>query len=719
MKKKRDKNIPKYHGFRIYFFSTVLYFFLVLPIVLILFIKTIPEWIPISDGTEIEGDSTTVDLESQAKVLPSLHSNKNLNIDYTFNNINLALLQPENIDNKIDSLLNRQASRAEPVIVNNTSTVSQSNNKLPEIFLLLIKLLLLSFLAGFAYNLPFKIFFKKKRKGKVLKEKLYHYCKKFLIKSPTINSIILLIPYSISLVYTFYAILFEENVEEAVSRFHIQYFFISLIATTLTILFVYYWQKHRVHIKYIEHIFTAEELRKRIFKIKTGRIRNRLWVSSGMTTLLPLIIVIFYLLISITSLVDTGITNFSEDHTEILYGKYINKIESDNIDDSRRLGWGYVNVFDSTLMLSGIFTGIFTSFIYIFLFIRWTTEGIVGPVKELLANMQLTGQGELDQFSVVRTNDEIGELAEGFNEMSQKLKDYFNNISKINQANSRFVPRQFIEFLGKNSIADVQLGDQVQKEMTILFTDIRSFTSISEEMTPKENFDFLNNYLGYMEPVIRNNKGFIDKFMGDSIMAIFSDQPEDAINAAIEMRIKLQEFNQVMGQFGKPPIDSGIGIHTGNLMLGIVGGEGRMDGTVISDAVNLASRIEGLTKIYGGSIIISEDTLIKLNDPSHYNFRFVDIVKVKGKKEAVYLFEIIDGEPAQIKELKSKTKEKFSKALQLYKNQNFIEANKLFKGVHNINKFDRASELYISRCTNFINKGVPENWDGIEVIEDK
>ncbi|MCP4551240.1 MAG: adenylate/guanylate cyclase domain-containing protein [Bacteroidetes bacterium] len=718
MKKKRDKSIPKYHGFRIYFFSTVLYFFLVLPIVLILFIKTLPEWIPIPDGTEIEGDSTTVDLEPQARVLPSLHSNKNLNIDYTFNNINLAL-QPENIDNKIDSLLNRQASRAEPDIINNTSTVPQGNNKFQESFLLLIKLLLLSFLAGFAYNLPFKIFFKKKRKGKAPKEKLYHYCKKFLIKSPSINSIILLIPYSISLVYTFYAILFEKNVEEAVSRFHIQYFFISLIATTLTILFVYYWQKHRVHIKYIEHIFTAEELRKRIFKIKIGRIRNRLWVSSGMTTLLPLIIVIFYLLISITSLVDTGITNFSKDHTEILYGKYLNSIGNDSIDDSRRLGWGYVNVFDSTLMLSGIFTGIFTSFIYIFLFIRWTTEGIVGPVKELLANMQLTGQGELDQFSVVRTNDEIGELAEGFNEMSQKLKDYFNNISKINQANSRFVPRQFIEFLGKDSIADVQLGDQVQKEMTILFTDIRSFTSISEEMTPKENFDFLNNYLGYMEPVIRNNKGFIDKFMGDSIMAIFSDQPEDAINAAIEMRIKLQEFNQVMGQFGKPPIDSGIGIHTGNLMLGIVGGEGRMDGTVISDAVNLASRIEGLTKIYGGSIIISEDTLIKLNDPSHYNFRFVDIVKVKGKKEAVYLFEIIDGEPAQIKELKSKTKEKFSKALQLYKNKNFIEANKLFKGIHNINKFDRAAELYISRCTNFINKGVPENWDGIEVIEDK
>ena len=289
----------------------------------------------------------------------------------------------------------------------------------------------------------------------------------------------------------------------------------------------------------------------------------------------------------------------------------------------------------------------------------------------------------------------------------------------MNKANSRFVPRQFLDFLGKDSIADIKLGDQVQKEMTILFSDIRSFTSISEEMTPKENFDFLNNYLGYMEPVIRNNHGFIDKFIGDSIMALFGDRAEDAINAAIEMRIKLIEFNQVMSQFGKPQIESGIGIHTGLLMLGIVGGEGRMDGTVISDAVNLSSRLEGLTKIYGGSIIISEDTLIKLNDPSQYNYRFLDIVKVKGKKEAVYIFEILDGEPEKIKQLKIKTKDLFSNALQFYKNGEFKKAEKYFKETYEIDKFDKAAVLYIERCNNFIKYGVPENLDGIEVIEEK
>ncbi len=716
MNKKRDRTIPKYYGFRIYFFSTALYFFLVMPIVGILLIKNLPEYFNNSDAVQIENDST-ISTQDIPDVIPlSTVETKKLNIESTIDNIDLAL-QDDDINNKIDSILDRQVSRAQQGTTNVQSNNNQNSNKLTEILFLLSKLLLLSFLAGFAYNLPFKIFFKKKRKEKIIEDKLFHYCKRFLINSPIINSLVLLIPYAISLVYTFYTILFDKNVEESTLRFHIQYFSISLIATILTILFVYYWQKHRVHIKYIEHIYTGDELRKRIFKIKIGRIRNRLWVSSGMTTLLPLIIVVFYIFISITSVVDIGLTELSEDHKEILYGKYYNTMSG--VDTDSFEGYGYINLYDSILLLVGIFTGIFTSFIYIFLFIRWTTEGIVGPVKELLANMQLTGQGELNQFSIVRTNDEIGELTEGFNDMSQRLKDYFNNISRINRANSRFVPRQFIEFLGKDNIADVQLGDQIQKEMTILFSDIRNFTTISEEMTPKENFDFLNNYLGYMEPVIRNNNGFIDKFMGDSIMAIFSESAEDALNAAIEMRIKLQEFNQVMGQFGKAPIDSGIGIHTGMLMLGIVGGEGRMDGTVISDAVNLASRIEGLTKLYGGSIIISEDTLIKLNDPSNYNFRFVDIVKVKGKREAVYVFEVIDGEPLEAKELKTQTKESFAKAVQYYKNKDLKAALGLFKEIRKINKLDKATDLYVSRCERFIKDGIPKDWDGIEVITEK
>jgi two-component system, sensor histidine kinase ChiS len=367
-------------------------------------------------------------------------------------------------------------------------------------------------------------------------------------------------------------------------------------------------------------------------------------------------------------------------------------------------------------MFIGIYSSIFIAFVYILFLVKWTTQDIVYPVKELLENMKKTGKGEMHNYSLVRTNDEIGELTEGYNEMTQKIGEFFNNITRMNEAYSYFVPRQFLDFLGKESFVDIRLGDQVEKEMTVLFSDIRSFTEISETMTPKENFDFINYYLGYMEPVIRTNNGFIDKYIGDSIMALFSESAEDAINAAIEMRIKLSQFNQVMDQFGRPTINSGIGIHTGILMLGVVGGEGRMDGTVISDAVNLAARLEGLTKVYGGSVIISQDTLIKLKNPAQYHYRFLDIVKVKGKKEAVYIFEVIDGDPEDIRQLKIQTREQFADGINFYKSGSFEKACGRFKAIMQINPHDKAASVYYARCLKFAERGVPDNWDGIQTI---
>jgi two-component system sensor histidine kinase ChiS len=405
-----------------------------------------------------------------------------------------------------------------------------------------------------------------------------------------------------------------------------------------------------------------------------------------------------------------------------LFGGYSEMLKGiGNIPDSTGPigGLVFVNVMDGLIMFIGIGVGILVSFIYILMFVKWTTIDIVHPLKELLYNMQRTGVGKTVNYTVVRNNDEIGELAEGFNDMSLKIENYIVNISKMNEAYYRFVPKQFLEFLGAQSVLDVKLGDQVQKEMSVLFTDIREFTSLSEVMTPKETFDFLNDYLSRMEPVISRNHGFIDKYIGDSIMALFTGNVENAIDAAIEMRAALADFNLQRKLDGKQTVNSGIGIHTGNLMLGIVGGHGRMDSTVVSDAVNLASRVEGLTKIYGTSIIISQDTLIKLQDPTRYNYRFLDVVKVKGKQEAVYIFEVLDGEPEEVKRLKIETKPEFGRALQLYKNKEFDEASAIFRHVYLKNPDDRGAQLYIARCKNILEFGIPEDWDGVETIRDK
>jgi two-component system sensor histidine kinase ChiS len=287
----------------------------------------------------------------------------------------------------------------------------------------------------------------------------------------------------------------------------------------------------------------------------------------------------------------------------------------------------------------------------------------------------------------------------------------------MNEAYVRFVPRQFLQFLGKDDFTAIKLGDQVQKEMTILFADIRSFTELSEEMSPKENFDFINHYLGMMEPIIGRNNGFIDKYIGDSIMALFGESVDDAVKAAVEMQLQIIEFNNERRLLGKKEINIGIGIHSGNLMLGIIGGEGRMEGTVISDAVNLASRLEGLTKVYGAPVIISEDALIKLKNPNKFNYRFIDIARVKGKRESVYIFEILNGEEEIIGKLKWETRNDFGKAVDLYRNQKFEEAAEIFQTILKTNPGDLVSRIYAVRCKETQSKGLPKDWAGIDIRE--
>jgi len=701
-----------FFGFRIYFSSTILYYFLVLPFLLILTIKYAPRLREFGKfNTSGEEENVTFRLDSSATSLITDTLKKKL---------------PAGVA-KADSAAHSDTSNLSlsigpvGVTVRPENSQSDEDSQIGKAFTLLINLLLISFILGLVFNLPFKRYFRRKRKNKPISPRLFKFCKRFLLLSPLINAGILFLAYGIMHGYMLFTMFtgsaFAIGLERELYR---QFFYVSLVASLLSLLFVYFWEKSRVHIKYIEHIYSEEELKKRIFGLKVGRIRNRLWISSAMTTLLPLTIVILYLFLSLTHMKDFESMEFTDDQKKILFGDYLMFSDIFSGDDLRIPGWlFYVNVVNSFFMFLGIYSGILIAFIYILLFVKWTTQDIVEPVRELLESMKRTGEGEMNQFTVVRTNDEIGELSEGYNEMSQKLTDHINSISRMNEAYLRFVPKQFLDYLGKESFVDIRLGDQVEKEMTVMFSDIRSFTDISERMTPKENFDFINHYLGYMEPVIRNNNGFIDKYMGDSIMALFSERVEDALTAAVEMRYKLSQFNQIMSQLGKPVINSGIGIHSGQLMLGVVGGEGRYDGTVISDAVNLASRLENLTKLYGSSIIISQDTLIRLEYPQRYNYRFLDTAKVKGKQEVVYIFEIIDGEPDDIRQLKISTKESFARGINLYREKQFGEAGKTFREVLEANPHDQAAGLYIQRCQHFIQHGVPTDWDGIETFRQK
>ena len=289
---------------------------------------------------------------------------------------------------------------------------------------------------------------------------------------------------------------------------------------------------------------------------------------------------------------------------------------------------------------------------------------------------------------------------------------------ELTKAYQRFVPPQLLYNLNKDSILDVHLGDQVNVEMSIMFSDIRSFTTISERLSPEENFSFVNAYLSRMGPIIRNHRGYIDKFMGDGVMALFPKHPEDAVRSAVAMQQELYSYNATARETGRHEINIGIGLNTGNMMLGTLGEANRMEGSVISDAVNLASRLEGLTKIYGASILVSEVT----HDASAGEFvsRRVDLVAVKGKEKPVGIYEIIDGEPDKTRLLKERTLASFNDGVSYYQAQEFEEAAGCFTRVLELNADDRAANIYLSRCQTLLSEGWdPASWDGVERLQIK
>ncbi len=333
---------------------------------------------------------------------------------------------------------------------------------------------------------------------------------------------------------------------------------------------------------------------------------------------------------------------------------------------------------------------------------------------------------------LLTAKNQVSDLLEGFgsgandyltkpiykSELLARIKTHIY-LSKINIAYSRFVPREFLRFLEKESIVDVKLGDQVQKEMTVLFSDIRSFTSLSENMSPKENFNFINSYLKRVGPVIRNQNGFIDKYIGDAVMALFPESPSDAIKAAIAMQKQVSLYNTHRQSSGYAPIAIGVGLHTGSLMLGTVGEEERMETTVISDAVNLASRLEGLTKLYGAGIVISEQTLSRLDEPQNYNCRFLGRVRVKGKKAPVAVFEVYDGDPLPLIELKRQTLAEFEEGVALYHQEKLAQAQEIFLSVLQINDQDKAARFYVERCEQLETYGISQRWEAIETLHEK
>ncbi|MBI3786442.1 MAG: AAA family ATPase [Deltaproteobacteria bacterium] len=290
---------------------------------------------------------------------------------------------------------------------------------------------------------------------------------------------------------------------------------------------------------------------------------------------------------------------------------------------------------------------------------------------------------------------------------------------QLTEAQSRFVPGEFLHSLNRETIVDVALGDNVRKEMTVLFSDIRGFTTLVENMSPAEHIGFINSYLSYMEPAIRDNGGFVDSYIGDAIMALFDGSADRAVQAGIDMGRNLDRLNDERAQRGQAPIQIGVGVNTGILTLGTIGGPTHIKCGVIGDSVNLAARVESLTKTYGAALLISHHTRERLADPGRYPMRQIARVQVMGKSVPVTLYEILDAETAPRRAAKLATLAAFERGVAAYYRADFAAARQQFATCVERYEHDVAARAYLARCEQYAATDRRDGWDGVEVLDHK
>ena len=314
----------------------------------------------------------------------------------------------------------------------------------------------------------------------------------------------------------------------------------------------------------------------------------------------------------------------------------------------------------------------------------------------------------------------------------QELKTTKLKLAETEAANrltrlfEKFVPKGFLERIAPEGLESLRFGTAESDEATILFSDIRSFTDLSEPLSPQELMDFLNDYLKMMNMSIMVNHGFVDKFIGDAVMAIFdrteqsSNDARNALNAGMGMLQVLGNMNQKRKRQGQIPISIGIGIHTGPVVFGTLGFEERMDSTVLGDAVNLASRLESLTKYYGASLLFSDQTFEALGDEKeNLLIRKIDTVMVKGRKQPVTIYELFNSDSPDVQSAKKMVMQSLEEPLSLYRQKKWIEAEQLFTDLARNQPLDSLPTIYVERCQNLLENSPSDDWAGVHVFNQK
>lgn len=340
------------------------------------------------------------------------------------------------------------------------------------------------------------------------------------------------------------------------------------------------------------------------------------------------------------------------------------------------------------------------------------TYYILSSLRKLRRSVMDMANGNWNVEVNIRSKDEVGDLGEQFNLMARHIRNYISDITSFSEASHRFVPQQFFKFLGKRGIIDIHLGDQVQQNMTVMVANIRSFHQLSKQLSPKQNFDFMNSFLKRFSPFVRKEEGLVSKYLGAGFMALFPSRSDDALRAAVSIRQELAAYNEYLQYSGYAPVDLGIAIHKGPLMLGIVGEEQRMEGNVISDDVNMTTTLEKISETMGASILVTSSFFEQLLSPDKFRHRSLGRVRIDGKDEPVELVDVYEGDSEGVRQLKERTKPLFEKGIRLCQEGRFYDARETFIEVIKLNRMDKAAKLYFYLCDEYYQNGASDGWNG-------
>lgn len=263
----------------------------------------------------------------------------------------------------------------------------------------------------------------------------------------------------------------------------------------------------------------------------------------------------------------------------------------------------------------------------------------------------------------------------------------------------RFVPKEFLQPLGRERVVDLALGDAVTHQITAMFVDLRGFTALFEKLEAKAGYRMLIEYFGRMSPIITKHQGIVIQFLGDGIMASFMGAADAAVNAVIEMVRSLEEMNLSATIPGVGGLELGAGLHSGPVMLATIGSSERLDITAVGDTVNCTSRIEAATKTLGAHILISEEVMWRMLNPTAYDLRELGKIQVHGRQDPLALVEVFDADPEEVRVAKRETLPSFEAGLVNYRAGRYEEAAEAFASCLKRCPADRVAQVLHSRAS--------------------